>query len=76
MTAQLENLSTTCWAPIAARVIVLEKFEQGSGSLPIGSTYRWTYKSLNRFAAMGKASKALLRDHPDEDRTNWREAAE
>jgi hypothetical protein len=51
--------------------VVLIKATNQYGSLPVGEKYTWTYKSLDREAAIKKARDSLVRDYPEERRTDW-----
>lgn len=55
----------------ASREVVLVKRTNTFGTLHQGRLYRWTYKSLPEHVAVHKAFEALVRDHPDERRTDW-----
>jgi hypothetical protein len=55
------------------KTITLEKISNASGSQPLGAIYTYTYKRLAEWEAPQRATKALLRDHPDENRLLWKE---
>jgi hypothetical protein len=38
----------------------------------VGEQFTYTYKSLDRNTALSRASAALIREFPDEDRLNWK----
>lgn len=58
--------------PSVYLAIALQK-QSGSGKLPQGYIYTYTYKSLSKREALARAAKALERDHPGENRLHWRE---
>jgi hypothetical protein len=39
----------------------------------LGEIFTYTYKSLDRNQALQRASAALIREFPDENRMNWKE---
>jgi hypothetical protein len=39
----------------------------------VGTLFTYTYKSLGRNEAVQRASAALIREYPDENRMNWKE---
>ena len=41
------------------------------GGLPLGTEYTYTYKSLTHDEALRRASAALARDYPKENRLHW-----
>lgn len=53
-------------------VVVLVKETNLNGSLPVGRKFRWTYKHLPEHIAVHKAFDALVRDYPDEARSDWK----
>src|SRR4051812_37964462 len=52
--------------------VVLVKKTDLNGSFQVGRLYHWTYKPLPRHIAIHKAFDALVREHPDEARVDWR----
>lgn len=52
--------------------ITLEKVRAGATGLPVGTTYTYTYKSLDHKDAIRRASLAMARDLPGEERLDWR----
>lgn len=53
-------------------VIVLVKRTSLHGDAHVGRLYRWTYKHLSRDIAIHKAFAALVREFPDEARSDWK----
>lgn len=55
-------------------VVVLVKKTDLYGGAHVGRKYRWTYKHLPIHIAVHKAFDALVREFPDEARTDWKVA--
>lgn len=57
----------------AQKMIVLEKVQDLSGDLPLGSIFRWTYKTpMNEFTVRDRANRALKATHPNENVLGWK----
>jgi hypothetical protein len=64
-------------------VVTLEKVAEGEAkpkphwltvrrSAVVGEQFVYTYKSLDRNSALSRATAALIREFPDEERLNWK----